>query len=219
MSLGSVSRLARSSRIAERRPVPDVDDDHREQREIAVAEPVLRRHPEQDQRLVDDAEVVGIHQLPDRADDDPGHEDRQDEDGAVEEPPAGDPRRHQRQREAEHHLERDRDDGEDHRVPDAGTEQRVPGEPRVVAQPHPVPVDAAVDPFDLVEAEGEQVQHRHERQQHEEDQRGRERRVAPQSLGSHVGNSGRARAGHRPGARPSLTAGDRASARRSPPGP
>ena len=69
---------------AERRPVPDVDDDDRQQRRVGIAQPVARRDADQPEHLVHQPEVEVEHQLPDRADDDARDQDGQDEDGAEE---------------------------------------------------------------------------------------------------------------------------------------
>ena len=91
----------------EGRPVPDVHGDDGEERRGRIAEPLDRRQSERAEHLVQHAEVEVVHQLPDGADDDARHEDRQDEHGAVRDAAARDPRRHQREEESQHHLRRD----------------------------------------------------------------------------------------------------------------
>ena len=69
--------------------------------------------PTKPEQLVGEAEIVVEHQLPDGADDDAGDQDRQDEDGTIEHSAARDLAAQKCQREADHHLSRDRAEGED----------------------------------------------------------------------------------------------------------
>ena len=63
----------------ERRPLPGVDRDHRDQRELRVAEPVVAAEAERARDEVDEAEVGRQHQrAPEQADDDRREHDRQD---------------------------------------------------------------------------------------------------------------------------------------------
>ena len=74
------------------------------------AQPVHRRRAQRDQRLIENAEVVVVHQLPHAADRHRRHQDRQDQHGANPPLAAAELRDRERERKPEHHLDGDRDD-------------------------------------------------------------------------------------------------------------
>ena len=109
----------------ERRPVPDVDDDDRPERVVDRAEPAHRAEPRGHERLIEDAELEIVHELPHAADGDRRHEDRQDHERPDDALGPRQPADQERDREAQHHLRRDRGDHEDQGVAERGPEHPV----------------------------------------------------------------------------------------------
>ena len=167
---------------AERRPVPAVHDDHAEQRRRLLAQPFPGAQAHEADQLVDHAEVVVVHELPDGADDDPRDEDRQDEDGAVDRPTSGHLGAGQGQDETERHLNRHGHDGEQHGVDHPGAEELVLRECPQMAGSDVGPAGHTLDPRHVVQAHGHQTHDRHDRQRHEDSQRRPERQRTPEPV-------------------------------------
>ncbi len=166
----------------ERRPVPDIDDDHRQQRRRRRPKPILRRHPGEPDDLVDEPEIVIVHQLPDRPDDDARDEDRQDEHRAIRDPPAPDPPAQDGEEEPEHHLGAHRGDGEDNCVDEPCAEQRVLRQRGVIGEPHRRPHGLSLRPGHMQKARREQVGERQDTQRQHREERRRQGCPAPQSV-------------------------------------
>ena len=166
---------------------------------FGIAQPILRADADEADELVDEPEVVVQHQLPDGADDDARHQDRQKEDRAIDDLSAHQLVGHQRQGEADHHLQGHGHEGEDDRVADSGPEQHVRPERGKMLEPDEAPARLAARPVDLVDAHQDELQQRQDGQKPEQQQRRRKGKPTPEPIAALVGPAGSRRDGWRPG--------------------
>ena len=91
-------------------------------------------HAENPEQLIHRSEIEIEQQFPDGADDDTGNQDRQDEDGAIDQLPAVDTMAKQGEPEPQDHLAADRAGREDHGVEKTGPEEVVIRQRKIVGE-------------------------------------------------------------------------------------
>ncbi len=153
-----------------------MDRDHRDQREIGVAEPVVAAEAERARDHVHEADIGRQHErAPEEAHDDRREHDRQDRGDTQQRLSARNPQHEQRERQAERDLQRDGrrgvDGGERERMPEA----RVAAHLHVIVEPRE-PGEPGHRELDAHRARPREVDERRRCRQDQREERGQEER-------------------------------------------